>query len=480
MKFSFVNPTPYEEIFETDYDMAKWPPLGILYMATILKERGVEVSVLDQPARGYSIEETLNWIQKEDPDILGFSTFSTTSRTASLLSNEVKTKNPDITIVYGGYFATFNADRVLRGYPNIDIVVRGEGENTVVELVDCLKEGKELKDVTGLTFREGDSIVTTPERPLIKDLDSLPFPDRSLLEVEYHSIVAGLNITVKKFTSIISSRGCVHRCRFCSCPKIARNVWRQRSVENTLKELHGLTAEGYEQFLFIDDSFTLNQKRVIKLCKRIREEKIGIDWACEGRVDCCSFEMLREMARAGCKVIFLGIESANQRILDYYNKKITPQQSRSAVEKARKAGVDLIVGSFILGAPDETKKEIRNTLDFAESLPIDFPQFNVLWVHPGMDIWNELKTKGLLQEDEHWETGVKVAEICPSAVPLKQIDQMIRDAVDDFIGRPGFILRQLGRTLKSPYRLGIVKKNLSRIRLVHPRELLHKYYRHGN
>ncbi|MFB0543644.1 MAG: radical SAM protein, partial [Candidatus Bathyarchaeia archaeon] len=252
-------------------------------------------------------------------------------------------------------------------------------------------------------------------------------------------------------------------CKFCSCQKFARGIWRPRSIENTLEELHYLTSEGFEQFIFVDDTFTLNPKRAIKLCKSIREEKLDIEWICEGRVDNSSHEMMREIAKAGCKIIYFGIESGNQRILDYYNKKITPQQSKKAVRTARKAGIDGIVGSFIVGAPDETREEIQNTIEFAKQIPIDIPQFNILGAHPGMDIWNELKMKGLLNEEEYWETGVLVSEICPSAVPIQEIRQMIHDAFYDFVRRPGFILRQVARTLKSPYRMGVIINNLSQI-----------------
>ena len=170
--------------------------------------------------------------------------------------------------------------------------------------------------------------------------------------------------------------------------------------------------------MFVDDAFTLNPKRVIELCKGIRREKLDFEWICEGRVDNCSFEMLREMVTAGLRVIYFGIENANQRILDYYHKRITVQQAENAVRTARKAGVDVIAGSFIIGAADETRTEIQNTIDFAKRVPLDIPQFNILGAHPGNDVWNEFVSKGLLNEDEHWETGIAVAEIAPTAVPL--------------------------------------------------------------
>ncbi len=465
MKFSLINASPNEDVSERERKLAiaAFPPLGVLYLATILRERGIDVSVMDQPGKGATAEETVDWVRREDPDILGFSTFAMSGRTAALISRKVKDENPNITTVFGGFYATFNAERVLRKYPQVDIVVRGEGEDIVVDLVNCLNREGHPKNVSGITFREGNRIASTPDRPLIKDLDSLPFPDRSMLDVDYHSNILGANIAVKKFTSIVSSRGCVHKCGFCSCQNFARGVWRPRSIKNTLEELHYLWSEGYRQLIFVDDSFTLNQKRAVELCRRMRRERLDMEWICEGRVDSCSYEMLREIASAGCKVMYFGIESANQRILDYYGKRTTPEQSERAVELARKAGIDVIIGSFIVGGPDETREEIRHTIEFAKKIPIDLPQINILGVYPGMAIWNELRQKGFLDENLHWETGALVSDICPDAVPLEEIKRMTHNAFYDFIRRPGFVLRQVARTFGSSYRMQMMVKNLSRL-----------------
>ncbi len=167
--------------------------------------------------------------------------------------------------------------------------------------------------------------------------------------------------------------------------------------------------------------------------------------------------------KANCKIIFFGIESANQRILDYYKKHITPQQSRRAVEKARKAGFNVIVGSFIVGAPDETREEIWNTFEFAKELSIDIPVFNILGMHAGMDIWDEMISKGFLDEEENWDRLIGASRVSPSAVPVEEILKMIHEAYSEFMQRPGFILRQMARTLRSMYRMNVVINNLSRI-----------------
>jgi anaerobic magnesium-protoporphyrin IX monomethyl ester cyclase len=472
LKFSFINPRLNDDVRSVKGD-ASWPPLGLLYLATVLQDDGVEVSILDQQAKGYSDERAVDWVEGEASEILGFSTLQSSGRRAVKLSREVKERNPDTIIVFGNHHATFNARKILKKYPSVDIIVRGEGERTITELVECLRQGEELRDVLGITFRRGSEIAATPDRPLIQDLDSLPFPDRDLLGHSYHSEVSGLVIAPKKFTSLISSRGCVHECRFCCSQKMACNQWRPRSVANTLEELIYLSDKGYRQFTFVDDSFTLDQKRVIELCRGIKEKGLDIEWGCEGRVDNYSVEMFQEMAGAGCRLMYFGIESANQRILDYYKKRITPQQSEIAVAAARKAGMDIIVGSFIVGAPDETRGEISRTLEFAKHLQIDLPQFNFLGLSSGMDIWEELVESRALDESLYWETGCKACEVSQTAVSPDEIEGMIQGAINGFLLRPSFLIKQAIRTVRSRYRREILLKNLSRIGSLRAREIVH-------
>lgn len=464
MKFSFINPSPNIElpVSEMKKAIGSWPPLGILYVAGILEREGIEVSVLEQAAKCLSVEATVDWVMKENPDVLGFSTLSSSGRAAAIVAREVKKRNPNIRIVFGNYHATFNAERILQTYPWIDYAVRGEGEYACLDLVNCLSGKNSFENVQGLTFRKNDAIVSTPDGPLVKDLDALPFPNRDLLDVEYHSNVAGANVAPKKFTTVLSSRGCVYRCRFCGCRKFARSRWRPRSVKNFVDELSLLASDGYKQFLFVDDSFATNPKRVIEICHEIRREKLDIEWICEMRVDHTSYDLLRSIVKAGCIMVYYGIESANQRILDYFNKQATPAQAEKAVSTARKAGVDVIIGSFIVGAPTETVAEIGNTLVFAQHLSLDVPQFNVLGVFPGTDLWDEQLEKGVLDTDKYWETGVAVSEFSSETVPLQTIQQMIHEYSRAFFYRSGFIFREVMRTVKSPYRLNLVANNLQK------------------
>ena len=458
MKFSFINPSPNSESM---YMVpTAWPPLGILYCAGVLKAGGIEVSLLDQPAKRFSLDQTVNWVKKEDPDILGFSVLLSTAKEAPKIAERVKTENPNITVVFGSHHSTFNAERILEKYPFVDIVVRGEGEYTSLEIARCLEEQREIDKVEGVTFRRNGRIVSNPNRPLNKDVEALPFPDRDLAGVQYSSAIFGVKINSKKFTTMLSSRGCPFNCSFCGIRKFTRRVWRPRSVENVMAELEYLQSEGYEQFLFADDNFTLNGKRVSKLCRRIKKAGMDIEWFCDSRVDHVSYDMFREMVKAGCRCLFFGIESANQRILDYYRKGITPEQSQKAVCKARKAGVDVIVGSFIVGAPDETEREVVNTLQFANKLDIDVPDVNILGAQTGTDIWNDLVAKGLLNEDEQWEDEICIPRDLPTPVPYEELRSLIFEYFRAFYLKPRQLLTELLRTSKSSFRMAAALHNI--------------------
>ena len=459
MKFSFINPTPSSESM---YMVpTAWPPLGILYCAGVLMKEGIAVSILDQPAKNLSLNQTVSWVKKEDPDILGFSVLLSAAKEAPRIAERVKAENPNITIILGNHHATFNAERILKKYPSVDVVARGEGEHTSLEIVKCLEKRGDLKEVEGITFRKAGKIVSTPDRILSRKIDDLPFPDRNLTGVQYTSTIFGVTVNTKKFTTLISSRGCPFRCSFCGIRKFARGMWRPRSVENVIEELQFLQSEGYEQFLFADDNFTLNAKRVSKFCQEMRKERIDIEWFCDSRVDHVSYDMFREMVKAGCKCIFFGMESGNQRILDYYNKGITPRQTERAVRKARKSGVDIIVGSFIVGAPDETRNEVINTLQFANKLDIDVPDVNILGAHTGIDIWNDLVGKGLIDEERYWETGVCIPKDLSTPVPYEEVRSLVYEYFRAFYLRPKRLLTEMLRISKSPFRIAAILNNVA-------------------
>lgn len=454
-KIALVNPGPGEILSKgrmiTNADHI-YPPLGICYLSAVLKKENYQVEIIDQAARGFNLQQIVRWIKKQDPDILGFSTLTASGSgiSAALTSIEVKKWNPNIKIVFGNRHVNHNDYRILNKYPQVDICVRDEGEYTFLELVKALERNQPLKDIKGLTYRENGKFKRNEQRPLIKDLDSIPLPDRKALKMEYTGSFGGLEFAPKGFTSMVSSRGCPYHCTFCYGKRTVG--FRTRSVENIMKEILHLESEGYKYLNFVDDNFTVSKKRVIKLCRLMQKHKVDLDWICEGRVNQVSDEMLREMKRAKCRIIFFGVESANQRILDYYKKGITPAQSIAAVKKTRKAKIPLILGSFIVGAPGETFEEIYNTLKFAQKIDIDFPVHSLLGTMPGTDIWDEMVENNILDEDKYWEEGVHISDIDPNGVPTEKISNLILVMLKQFFMNPKYIFKAMYRTIKSSYK----------------------------
>ncbi|MFX0046692.1 MAG: B12-binding domain-containing radical SAM protein [Candidatus Hermodarchaeota archaeon] len=454
-KLALVNPGP-GEILDKGRIIANadhiYPPLGICYLSSVLKKENYHVDIIDQAAMGFNLTQIVEWIKKKDPDILGFSTLTASGSgiSAAITSIEVKKWNPNVKIVFGNRHVTHNDYRVLNKYPEVDICVRGEGEITFLELVRAVEKNKSFKDIKGLTYRDNGTIKRNEDRPLIKDLDSLPFPDRKALKTEYTGSFGGLEFAPEGFTSMTSSRGCPYQCTFCYGKRTVG--FRTRSVENIMDEILLLESQGYKYLNFVDDNFTVSKKRVIKLCRLMHKHKVDIDWICEGRVNQVSDDMLREMRRANCRIMFYGIESASQKILDYYRKNITPSQSILAVKKTRKAKIPFILGSFIVGALGESLLEVYNTLKFAQKLDIDFPVFNLLGTMPGTDIWDEMVEKKIIDEEKYWEEGVHISDVDPNGVPTEKISNLILVMLKQFFLNPNYILKAMYRSTTSSYK----------------------------
>ncbi|MFX1402789.1 MAG: B12-binding domain-containing radical SAM protein [Promethearchaeota archaeon] len=448
-----------------------YPPLGMCYVSAVLKKENYDVEIIDQAAMGLSLPEITKWIKKKDPDVLGFSTLTASGSgiSAAKTSKEVKEWNPNVKIVFGNRHATVNDYRILNKYPYVDICVGDEGEYTFLELIRAFEKNKVLKNVEGITYRDNGHIIRNKKRNLIKNLDALPFPDRKSLNFNYKGTYANLEFAPEGFTSMVSSRGCPYQCSFCYGSR--SSGFRTRSVENIIEEVLYLESEGFSYVNFVDDNFTFSKKRVIKLCQLIRKNKIEMNWVCEGRVNQVSDQMLREMQRANFRIMCFGVESANQRILDYYNKGITPQQSILAIKKARKAKIPYLLGSFIVGAPNETYEEIYKTLKFPQKLNIDFPLFNLLGTMPGTDIWDEMVRKNILDEEKYWEEGVHISDIDPNGVQTEVISNLILNMLKKFFGNPKYIFKTFLRTISSSYRatsaLRIISHNVNNFENFH-------------
>ncbi|TXT65806.1 MAG: hypothetical protein BAJALOKI1v1_380014 [Promethearchaeota archaeon] len=480
MKIALINPNMETRIY------SPWPPLGILYLGTILKNNGFDVSLLDAASENKNKQNVLRWIQKIDPDVVGFTVFTVSFLVSIELAKEIKQWNPNINIILGHYHPTIQAELIIEKYGDIvDFIVRGEGEYILLELCRFLEKThgtpSDPHDIKGLTFKtKNGRITSTPNAPLITDLDALPFPDRSLLDFNYKWNFAGFEFANSKLTTVISSRGCPFNCAYCACSKFAKQRWRPRSAENIVEELLIMEEQGYTEFNFVDDNFTLKSKRVIKLCELMRREHLDFNWHTDGRVDQTSLNMLRWMRKVGCRSIWFGFESANQRILDLYNKRTKVSQFNTAIQKARNANIDLIVGLFMLGAPTETLDEINNTIEFAIHSDIDIPFFNVVEIWAGLPFWDNLVAKNLIhphdivqaqignefRQVERWETTTRVIDILLSPQERDKMLNTFFNAYKSFFSfeRKKYMLKTLFRAIKSKFMLNMVGGIMSNIK----------------
>lgn len=423
------------------------PPLGLLYVAAVLQKEGHVVEVLDMNCeKDLTTDELSRRLRSSQPDLIGMSTLAQTFRNVAEVARTCKEELPHCPIVIGGYSATFNHDKILGKYDQFDFVVRREGEETAAELVSELeKASPDLSTVKGLTYVENGRIRINEERPLIEDLDSLPFPAYELVSHLTYGSFGGLRISSSSLGSILTSRGCPYRCAFCSCSAFTYSTIRWRSPENVVDELEYLVDRfGINEYTVVDDIFTLNKEHVLEICRLIRERGLDLEWYCEGRVNQADEMMYREMAAAGCRAIFLGIESCVNRILKYYRKGLTYEMARDAAKKAQRAGLD-VVGSFILGAPIETLEEMWETVRGAAKLDIDFADFNVLRLARGMPLWDELAKEGIIDDDD-WEDAISGFDVNPE-VSSEDASKLLSQFHRAFYLRGPFLLNQLKRTL---------------------------------
>ncbi len=367
----------------------KLPPLGLAYIAAVLREKGHTVKIID-----LNVEDNL-WevLSEREWGLAGISCDTSRYPVAMEIAKQIK-KYYSCKIIMGGPHVTF-FDRETLNTGAVDYVARGEGEYIALNLVDALANSSALAKVKGISFIKKGEFTRTPSAPLIKDLDTLPFPARDLLPMDKYKITRFFGWPI---TNVLTTRGCPFDCNFCSSSQFFGLLWRTRSPKNIVDEVEEVMKKyGYNAFAFIDDNFTLNPGRVIEISKEILKRKLDVFWWAFSRVDelLRNEEMVKWMARSGCKMIFLGIESVSKKILDAYNKRISSDDSVKAVKLLRKYGI-ATWGSFIIGGLEETKEMILNTVWFAKFLDPKNVQFSILTPFPGTRLYANAERENLL------------------------------------------------------------------------------------
>jgi len=442
MKILLVNPSQsgvYGKMNPPDY-----PPMGLAYIGAVLEKAGHGVRIIDISADKISNNYFAGILG--DYDLVGLTATTPTFRSAELLCRLVKENSSAITIL-GGIHATIAPEECAKsGF--IDYVVRGEGEETIAELVTALEKNKEVKKIKGLSFKNKGKVIHTPNRELIKNLDEIPFPARHLFNHQKYTYPDSL---LNPVMPIMTSRGCPHGCTYCCTKLIFSRRVRFRSAKNVVDEIECLIKRyGVKEIHFWDDNFTLNKQRVFEIRDELKKRKIKLNFAFPNglRVDQVDEEILRCLKEMGVYSMAFGVESGNQIILDNVKKGTNIAQIEKAYSLAKKLGFETW-GFFMLGLPGETEETIKKTISFAKKINPDVAKFHILKPFPGTEVFNELKEKGLITNFNYSDYGIHTHPV--HRLPNLSEDDLLnwsKKAYRQFYLRPSKMLNQLLR-LKS-------------------------------
>ena len=402
-----------------------FPPIGIMSLSSVLKEAGHECVIFDQANPDTPNHVIIDEIKRQNPALVGLSFLSTTSYPyAKILARQIRATDSTVKLAFGGVFATLNAGLVKLQCPEVDFVCRGDGEQL---LLDLLTQMDAPETVGGLTWMKDGKVISNPGRPIERHLDQWPFPDRESLRldfVESMPLDVPAVLSMERFTTMQTSRGCPWPCVFCDIPIFNEGKWRARSAEHVVTELKHLEAHGYGSVYFVDDHFLLQPKRIESICNGVRQNNLTIQWGIEGRVDSVAQHLFPAMAKAHCRTVMFGIESGSQKILDRLKKEQTLEEVTQAVTNAKKAGIEIVHGFFTVGNPDETAQDMKATFDFAAKLPLDTFGFNRLCVYRGTPLWQEYVKRGLVSDATDWYKYFKCSEIDPTCLPGEAINSL--------------------------------------------------------
>jgi anaerobic magnesium-protoporphyrin IX monomethyl ester cyclase len=447
MKCALIIPawTP-EEIFPARTALSQvnyWQPLGTLYVAACLIEAGHEVKLFNGAFLTH--REILRRVEEFAPEAAGIYAATFGWPGAMKTAADLKRAHPGLFLCAGGPYPIAMPERCLDDCEAIDAIVTGEAERTLVEVLERLAIRRGLEGVRGVAFRQDRQIVRNEHRPLIEDLDSLPFPARALLEGAERYLPPPATYRRAPVATLITSRGCDRRCLYCFQIDRERRAGRRgvrlRSVANVLAEIELCLAQGYREIKFLDDTFAADYERALELCSEIRARGLDFTWfasACATQVD---ERLLTAMRGAGCWAILIGAESGVQKNLNTLRKACTLEQIRAAVRAAKKAGLQVST-PFVFGIPGETFAEGLQTIDFALELNPDLANFHCLTPFPGTDLFDRGEHYGTLSSSLKDYT-YQGAAFAPRTLTRDEIQRLRQLAFRRFYSRPAWLWRRL-------------------------------------
>ena len=419
MRFLLINP---------DYPISETPspPLGPAFLAAALEEAGVEVKLLDFVVFPYDRQILKKELDDFSPDMAGLTSVTMNVHNAVEILKDIKGVHPNLPTVMGGPHVTFRPGQSLKEIPDLDFIVIGEGEATLVELARAVADGQSPGTVPGIFYRDGSGIRSTEKRGFA-DIDSIPMPARHLLPLgRYRALGMPVSMT--------TSRGCPFKCIFCVGRKMVGARVRRRNPVMVVDELEYLSALGFHQINIVDDLFTADKTHCLDICHEINRRKLTVEWTSFARVDTVSPEILSAMKMAGCLAVSFGVESGNREILKTIRKGFSLSQVEAAITMCEEAGI-IPHASFVLGLPGETPETLEETMAFGEKirrLGASYG-FHLLAPFPGTKVREDKDQYGIRILTSDWsEYHANRAVVETPLVSKKTLDEIIVGWEADF------------------------------------------------
>jgi anaerobic magnesium-protoporphyrin IX monomethyl ester cyclase len=414
-------------------------PLGIGYLAAVLEQEGYKVDVVDCQITRPDKQALEEKFRSLNPDIIGVTSATVTYLPALDVLKTAKAAVPKALTLMGGPHVTVLDNEAVTESSDLDVVVRGEGEQTMLELAKLVSEGnlKTIDRVQGITFKHNGQVIRNPDRPFMTDIDSLPRPAHHHFDTNMYKLF-GVN-----YMPIITSRGCPSACTFCLASKMCGHAFRGRTPSKVVDELEWLRDEFHAgAFAFYDDTFTFDLKRAYAICDEMQKRKLDLPWDCRTRVDRVSKELLAKLKATNCQLIHFGVESGSPEMLKLMRKGTTVELNAQAIKWAKEAGISVAV-SLVIGYPTETPEMLQQTIDFLYKTKPDYVYMCEAVPYPGTELANFIKELGL-EVPSTWNQYREETQIFKNELlPLEKLEEVKKEFFDHYFNKRYFIGKKM-------------------------------------
>lgn len=446
MKVLLIQPNSTDEVNKEFVSLQY--PLNLGYIAAVLREKGHEVRMVD-----FNVIDSKKLpllISGYKPELVGVTAMTPSIHNAKGIISEIKSLDKGIITVLGGVFASALPKTTMEEIEDLDYLIFGEGEITIVELIEHILKKKDLSSVDGLVFRKGKRIVKNKPLELIKNLDTIPFPVRDLVPIglyAMHHVSRGFSRKEMKIIELMTSRGCPNQCIFCASGVIYGHKVRFRSYENITDEiLECIKRDSINHVSILDDTFTINKNLVKRLCGFFNDQ--NLTWDCFARVDTVNYDLLNLMAKSGCKKVSFGVESGSPEILKKIKKGITPIQVIKAVKDAKKAGIRYIECTFMIGSHiDETVDDVEATSKLIYKLMPDILGVCIMCPYPGTEIYQMMINHNYLDKNPNWSQFSFYGHLNRykriTHLTSEQMSKLQYDIIKNYYSSPKYVFSQL-------------------------------------